>query len=100
MSQHRPTQDPSRINRAIEKAGGDASFIDASVSLLRGLRFPAFKDSIVDYASRSGAPEDTLALFESLNGYIQYRDLYHLQKSLEENNAGKKQESNDRRNPD
>jgi hypothetical protein len=31
-----------------------------------------------------------IALFESLNGYVRYRDLYHVQKALEENNPEKK----------
>jgi hypothetical protein len=31
-----------------------------------------------------------VALFESLDGYIQYRDPYHVQKALEENNPERK----------
>ena len=44
--------------------------------------FPAYKKDIVDYATRNvNADSDMLALFESLDGYIEYRDLYHVQKS-------------------
>jgi hypothetical protein len=89
-SQHKPTVSASRINRAVKKAGENAAFIDESVATLREMHFPAFKETIVKYARGSGAPDDVIALFESLDGYIEYRDLYHLQKSLEENNAGRK----------
>lgn len=89
-SRHRPSFDASRINRAVERAAGDASFIDDSVALLRGMQFPAFKHAIIQYAKESRVPDDALALFESLDGYIEYRDLYHLQKSLEQNNPAKK----------
>ena len=55
------------------------------------MRFPAYKKDIVDYVSRNiNSDSDMLALFESLNGYIKYRDLYHVQKALEENNSEKK----------
>ena len=89
-SRHKPTSDASRINRAVEKGVKDASFIDRSVGLLRNFRFPALKHAIVDHVRRAGAPDDIMALFEGLDGYIEYRDLYHLKKSLEENNPEKK----------
>jgi hypothetical protein len=91
-SRHRPSQDASRINNAVGRVVEDTSFIDSSLAFLRDLRFPAFKNTIVDHAKRTGVPDDAVALFESLNEYIEYRDLYHLRKSLEENNTGKKRE--------
>jgi hypothetical protein len=92
-SQHKSTENASRKNRSVERAANDASFIDDSVAMLREMHFPAFKETIVKYAKRSGAPDEVVALFDSLNDYIQYRDLYHLQKSLEENNTGRKREN-------
>ena len=92
-SQHEPTEDTSRISRSVERAAEDASFIEDSVAMLREMRFPAFKETIVKYVKESGVPDDAIALFESLNGYTEYRDLYHLQKSLEENNVAKKRQN-------
>ena len=91
-SRNKPTYDASRMNRAMEKGVKNASFIDSSVGLLRDFRFPAFKYAIVDYAKQNGAPDDVVALFEGLDGYIEYRDLYHLRKSLEGNNPEKKKD--------
>jgi hypothetical protein len=56
------------------------------------LSFPALKRDIINQAKRrsASADPDILALFESLNGYIQYNDIYHLRKALEENNPEKK----------
>ena len=57
------------------------------------MKFPAVKGDIVNYAkdkNASNIDSDTIGLFESLDGYIEYRDIYHAQKSLEENNTEKK----------
>ena len=89
-SRHRATADASRINRAIEKGVKHPSFIDSSLGLLRDFRLPAFRHAIIDHAKQKSAPDEVLALFEALDGYIEYRDLYHLRKSLEENNPEKK----------
>ena len=89
-SRHKPTENSARINRAVDRASENASFIDDAVAVLHDMRFPAFKESIVKYAKSSGASDDVVALFESLDGYIEYRDLYHLQKSLDENNSERK----------
>jgi hypothetical protein len=66
-------------------------------SLIKEMRFPAYKKDIINQAKHSASTSpttatdsDTIALFESLNGYIEYRDLYHVQKALEENNPEKK----------
>ncbi|HKU48477.1 MAG TPA: DUF2795 domain-containing protein [Nitrososphaera sp.] len=91
-SRHKPTLDASRINRAVERGSKDSSFIDESVAILKELQFPAFKHSIVEYARRTGAPDDAVALFESLDGYMEYRDPYHVQKSLEENRTFEKKQ--------
>jgi hypothetical protein len=46
----------------------------------------------MDYAKRDSSlyTRELVALFESLNGYIEYKDMYHLRKALEENNSEKK----------
>jgi hypothetical protein len=91
-AKHMPTVDSEQINRAIEKANRDPDFVDYAVGQLGGLRFPAFKQSIVGYARSINAGRDVVALFESLNGYMEFRDQYHLYKALQENVTAKKQE--------
>ena len=88
---HTPSHDTNSINRVIERASKEDNFISNAVSSIKEMRFPAYKKDIVDYASRNiNSDSDMLALFESLDGYIEYRDLYHVQKALEENNSEKK----------
>lgn len=103
-ARHVPEQDAARINRAVEKAARDQDFIDYAVAQLRGLKFPAFKNNIIDYAKSISADPDVVALFESLNGYMEFRDLYHVQKAIEENSPQKKREyqitDETRENPD
>lgn len=91
-ARHAPTHDAESVNRAVEKAANDPNFIDYATSQLKGLRFPAFKDNILDYARSINADQDIISLFESLNGYTQFRDEYHVLESLQENSAAKKKE--------
>src|SRR5919197_2457059 len=91
-AKHVPAYDAARINRAIEKAANYPDFVNHAVAQLTGFAFPAFKRNIIDYVKSINADEkeDFVALFESLNGYIQFRDQYHVQKALEENIPTKK----------
>ena len=91
-ARHTPKHDAEHINRSIEKAANDPNFIDYAVNQLRGLQFPTFKHSIIDHVKKINAQPDVVALFESLNGYIEFRDQYHVQKSLQENSTLKKKE--------
>jgi hypothetical protein len=85
-SVHRSTLDTQRINRAIERvARGDDQFIANAVGLLDGLQFPAFKHKILDHVGKKTGDGEVIWLFESLNGYIAYKDAYHVQKAIEEN---------------
>ena len=87
---HSPEFDTDSINRAVEKASKDHGFINSAINLIREMKFPAFKKDIISYVKNVNTDRDIVALFESLDGYIEYRDLYHVQKALEENNSEKK----------
>jgi hypothetical protein len=89
---HSPEFDTDSINRAVESASKDETFIDKAMNLVKGLSYPALKKDIIDYAKRDSSiyTQELVALFESLNGYIEYKDMYHLRKALEENNLEKK----------
>jgi hypothetical protein len=109
-TRHTPTHDTTRINRAIERAVRDSSFVDQAISQLSGLAFPAFKHSILNHIRSINTNKDQddnndiVALYESLDGYIQFRDPYHVQKVFEENIPSRKKEyqitEGKRQNPD
>src|SRR5919198_5426982 len=87
------TYDTDSINRALDRAIKDDKFVDNAIKLLNGMQFPAFKNNIVEYVrSVTIIDKDVISLFESLDGYIKYKDLYHIQKALEENIPSKKKE--------
>lgn len=90
-SKHDPTYDTNNINKAVEKGSRDANFLSHAASLLAKMQFPAFKNNILDYINKATTDTNVIALFESLDGYIKFRDVYHVQKALEENNPEKKQ---------
>ena len=90
-TKHEPTYDTNHINKAIEKGSKDANFLSYAVSLIADMQFPAFKNNIVEYVHQVTSDRNVIALFESLDGYIKFKDLYHVKKALEENNPEKKQ---------
>ena len=89
--EHDSTYDTNNINKAVEKGSRDANFLSYAASLLAKMQFPAFKNNILEYINKVTTDTNVIALFESLDGYIKFRDIYHVQKALEENNPEKKQ---------
>ena len=87
---HNSEFDTDSINQAVEKASKDHSFINSAINLIREMKFPAFKKDIISYVKNANTDRGIVALFESLDGYIQYKDPYHVQKALEENNPERK----------
>lgn len=81
------------INKAVEKASKDRDFISNSVKRLDGLRFPAYKYQLIEFLNKNYVKNEILALYESLNGTILYRDQYHIKKAFEQNNPEAKQEN-------
>ena len=88
---HDSTYDTNIINKAVEEGSRDANFLSYAASLLAKMQFPAFKNNILEYINKATTDTNVIALFESLDGYIKFRDVYHVQKALEENNPEKKQ---------
>ena len=93
-AKHIPTHDATRTNRAVEKAARNPEFVNRALAQLAGIRFPAFKNNIIDHVKSINThdEEDIVSLFESLDGYIQYRDEYHVRKAFEENIPAKKKD--------
>ena len=55
------------------------------------MQFPAYKNNILEYVKNVITDNEVITLFESLDGYIIFKDLHHVKKALEENNPEKKQ---------
>ena len=98
-SKHVPAYDATRINRVLERAARNPEFVNRAMAQLAGLTFPAFKHNIIDHVRSINTQnvekqdDDIVALFESLDGYIQFRDPYHVQKAFEENIPSKKKDN-------
>lgn len=88
---HSPEFDTESINRAVESASKNDLFIQKAMNLTKDLSFPALKRDIVNHVKGSSSVDpDFIALFESIDGYIEYKDTYHLRKALEQNNSEQK----------
>jgi len=90
---HKPKYDSGSLNGAMDRAITDENFFTSCLNLLGGLKFPALKGSIVNYVKNTTTDSDVISLFETLDGYIDYKDIYHVQKALEENDPKKKVEN-------
>lgn|SRR5215467_6356085 len=91
LSRHKPAYNAKTINRALKRANEDQEFLGSALKLLDNeqMQFPAFKD-ILNHISNVSNDIDIISLFQSLDGYIKFKDTYQIRKALEENNPTKK----------
>jgi hypothetical protein len=90
-SRHKSKFDTGSINHAIERAINDEGFVSDAIKCIESLEFPAYKNDILHHLKKNkNSDRDIISLFESIDGYIQYKDLYHIRKSLEQNIPKKK----------
>ncbi|MGB7664712.1 MAG: hypothetical protein WBL67_18420 [Nitrososphaeraceae archaeon] len=91
-SRHKPTFNTLSINHAIERAIKDDKFLNDALKSIESVEFPAYKNDIIDYVNNNNEniDKEIVSLFESLDGYIQYKDPYHVRKSIEQNIPKKK----------
>lgn len=91
-SRHKPTFNTLSINHAIERAIKDDKFFNDALKSIESVEFPAYKNDIIDYVNNNNEniDKEIVSLFESLDGYIQYKDPYHVRKSIEQNIPKKK----------
>jgi Protein of unknown function (DUF2795) len=89
---HIPTVNSNSINQAVERASRDRNFISKALELLGGLKFPVYKRQLIEHLKNNSADSETLALFESLNATMLYRDHYQVKKAFKQNNPEAKNE--------
>ena len=90
-TRHVAERDAASVHAAVKVASKNRNFIDRSMREIEGLQFPVYKYQILDYAKGHSVDKKTIALFESLNGTMQYHDRFQLKKSLEQENSAAKQ---------
>lgn len=90
---HDSIYDSHSINRAVERAAKDHNFLDNTIKLLDGLKFPTFKNNIINHIKKVTMDPDTISLVESLDGYIEFHDQYHVRTLLEINDPEKQKEN-------
>jgi hypothetical protein len=92
LSRHKPIANPTAINNAVERATRDKDFLNKALESIEAVRFPAYKNEIIDYLKKATniTDNDVLSLFESLDGYIRYGSAKHIRRAIEQNTPGKK----------
>ena len=89
-SKHISTFDTDSINQALYRAIKDDKSVDVAIKSIEFLKFPVYKSDILYHLKNKEVNKEIISLFESLDGYIQYKDPYHIRKSIEQNNPKKK----------
>src|SRR5919106_5047709 len=91
-SKHKSAYNAPSLNYALEKAIKYEGFLNNAMETIKLVKFPAYKRDIINYLKNTNNQkgEDILPLFETLDGYIMYNDLYHVRKSIEQNIPVKK----------
>ncbi len=89
-SKHVSSFNTVSINQAVERAIKDDKFINEAIKSIESLKFPAYKNDIIYHLKNENADKEIVSLFESLDGYIQYKDTYHVRKSIDQNIPKKK----------
>lgn len=89
-TRHIPRFDSYSISNAVERAIKDERFLNYALGVLKPLKFPAFKQDIIQYLKRVTDDKDVISLLESLDGYVEFKDIAHVRKAIEENNPEKK----------
>ena len=89
-SKHVSMFDTDSINQALERAINDDKFINDAIKSIESVKFPAYKNNILYHLKNKNVDREIVSLFESLDGYIQYKDTYHVRKSIEQNIPKKK----------
>lgn len=94
LSRHKPAFNSLVLNQAVERAIKDKGFLNNAIETIKPIKFPAYKRDIINYLknTKNKKDKDIIPLFESLDGYILYNDLYHIRKSIERNIPEKKLE--------
>jgi hypothetical protein len=88
-SKHVSRFDTVSINHALDRAIKDDKFVNDAIKDIESMEFPAYKNDII-YHLKNKSDKEIVSLFESLDGYIQYKDPYHVRKSIEQNIPKKK----------
>lgn len=91
-TRHKVERNIASVHAAVNQARKDRNFINTAIRQIEGLQFPVYKYQILDYAKSHSVEKGVIALFESLNGTMQYHDRFHLKKSLEQENSEAKQD--------
>jgi hypothetical protein len=92
LSRHKPAFNTHSLSHAVKRAINDEIFLNSALETIKRAKFPAYKRDIINYLKNTNneKEKDIMSLFESLDGYILYNDLYHVRKSIERNIPEKK----------
>lgn len=82
---HHSQLDSDLLNQSVEKAINDPKFLTSSLSLLEDMRFPTYKDKIINHVKKISNDENIIALFNTLSGSLEYKDITHIKNIIQSN---------------
>lgn len=88
---HAPTADTDSLNKASREANRDVSFVAETVDQLKGLKFPAYKNDMIEFMRQTSSPQKNISLVRTLTDAKLYHSLYQVKQALEQENPTAKQ---------
>jgi hypothetical protein len=82
---HHSQLDSDLLNQSVEKAINDPKFLISSLSLLEDMRFPSYKDKIINHVKKISNDENIIALFNTLSDSLEYKDITHIKNIIQSN---------------
>jgi hypothetical protein len=90
---HYSKTDTDLLNKAVQKANKDRSFVTDTLNQLKGLEFPAYKKDMIEFMRQTSATEKNMSLVRTLTDGNLYHSLYQVKKALEQENPEAKQDN-------
>jgi hypothetical protein len=81
------------VHNAVKKASEDSNFISQVVEQLETMKFPAYKQQILNFIQNKSSDRDTIGLLKSLNDGVLFQDKNAVKHGLEQENSESKQQN-------
>jgi hypothetical protein len=90
---HSAKGDSELLNKASAEANRDPSFVTATVDQLKGLKFPTYKNDMIEFMRQTSCPEKNISLVRILTDGKLYHSLYQVKLALEQESPAAKQDA-------
>lgn len=86
---HKATLNSSLLNSAVYKAGKDQDFLRSSLNLLKNIKFPTYRHTIIDHIQKLTNNKSKIALFYTLDDSLKLENIEQIKNIILSNTKPK-----------